>query len=114
MTSATQAVDKARWEARAITLAEEHHLTGRTRYLGVGVHGESLWEVPSVTTGSVYMARVWPVTMGAVCSCLAMSFGHRACGHAGAAILAERQKQAAERGSESDTAVRWLAHGGPW
>jgi hypothetical protein len=112
-TIATQSVNRARWEARAITIAEEHHLTGRARYLGIGVHGESLWEVPSMTTGCVYVVHVWPVTMGATCSCLAASFAG-ACRHCGSAILAERQKQTAERGSESDTAMRWFAHGGEW
>jgi hypothetical protein len=114
MASAQTQIDLARWQARAIMLAEEHHLVHRACFLGTGVYGESLWEVPSKTTdGAVYVVHVWLETEAACCSCLAAWFA-RACGHCGAAILAERQKQAAERGSEGDTAMRWFCHGGEW
>ena len=110
--------DQMQFKARAITLAEEAHLVHRARFLGTGVYVERLWQVPSTTAdGTVYVVQVWPYTMGAVCSCFAHSLGHRACSHAGAALVGECQKQATERGSggsEGDTALRWFAHGGEW
>jgi hypothetical protein len=118
MTAATKRLTPGEWEMQAITLAEEAHLVHRARFLGTGVYGNSLWQVPStMTDGTVYVVQVWPTMLGAVCSCFAKSLGHRACAHAGAALVGEHQKQAAERGSggdEGDTALRWFAHGGEW
>jgi hypothetical protein len=114
MTTAKKSLDRARWEARAISLAEEGHLIHRASYAGTGCHGESLWRVSSKRTdGTYYIVHVWPAIMTATCTCTASMYS-KPCAHCGAALLAEGQKQAAEHGSEGDTAPRWFAHGGEW
>jgi hypothetical protein len=115
MTStAVKELTRSTWQRRAQELAVETQLAHRARYLGQGTHHEELWQVPSkVGDGSTYVVRVWPHSLGVVCGCTAGTYG-RPCGHAGAALLAERQKQVAERGSEADTALRWWLHGGEW
>jgi hypothetical protein len=101
------------WEARAIVLAEDSHLVHRARYLGQGIYGESLWQVPSKSSdGGCYVVHIWQHA-GATCNCTAGSYA-RACGHAGAAILAERQKHQAERASGQSEAWRYWLNGGEW
>ncbi|HEV2460716.1 MAG TPA: hypothetical protein VGS80_20370 [Ktedonobacterales bacterium] len=111
MTSA-KSLTRGEWEARAIVLAEDAHLVHRARYLGQGVQGASLWQVPSKASDGVYVVHIWQHA-GATCNCTAGSYG-RACGHAGAAILAERQKHEAERASGQSEAWRYWLNGGSW
>jgi hypothetical protein len=108
-TSDTQALR----QARSIVLAEQAHLTGRARFIGRGTSGEALWEVPSKTVdGGVYLVKVWPLTGITSCNCTAGSF-HQACGHAGAAILADRQRRQALAYTHDDPFGWWRA-GGEW
>jgi hypothetical protein len=130
MTAAMKAVaDKALWEARAITLAEEQHLIHRASYLGQGVYGENLREAPSKTTDcAVYVVHVWPVNEAACCSCLAAWFtgGLRPLwrrdpgratetgGREGREGREGSEDSEGSEGSEGDTALRWFCHGGEW
>lgn len=110
----TKGLRQAAYEARSITLAEDHHLVHRARFIGQGVHGENLWQVPSKSNdGTVYIVHVWANTMGVTCGCRAGTYG-QACGHAGCALLAERQKQAAERESGQSEGWRFWLNGGSW
>jgi len=85
----------------------------RARYIGTGVHGESLWQVPSKSGDGVYVVHVWPQTMERTRGCTARGYG-RACGHARRALLGEQTKQAAECESGQSEGWRFGVNGGKW
>lgn len=112
MSTAKAAGSRLEWNARAIVLAEQSHADGTARHIGTNDDGAQLYRVPSWShDGAVYVVTVWP--RGSVtCCCTAGSYG-RACKHAGAALHAERQRQAAMT-SRTDEGLRTFAHGGAW
>jgi hypothetical protein len=99
------------WNTRAVQLADEHRLNGTARSLATDADGLHLYQVPSRRHDGCYLVRVNPHTGALLCSCTAGRYG-RACGHAGAAVHAERQRRSA--GSEGDVAWSWWMAGGEW
>lgn len=97
------------WERRALELAESKHLTGTAVLLHTCEHGE-VFRVPSGDRTSSY--NVLLRRNGLIdCPCKAGLYGHRACGHAGAVISYDRNREEASR---SDEAWSWWMHGGEW
>jgi hypothetical protein len=112
MASVSVAAKRAQWEARAICLASEHHLTGCARHIGrADKSGAHLYEVPSWTHDGCYVVRVWPTTGDLLCSCMAGTYG-KPCGHSGAVLLAERQRVQAETSAGQSEAWRYWLNGG--
>lgn len=109
----TKGLQQTAWEARAITLAAEKHLSGTARHIGENTAGGRLWKVRSQSSDSYHVVTFFPATRGIVCDCIAGSYG-RPCAHAGAAILAEKQREEAMRPSRHDEAWSWWIHGGAW
>ena len=101
---------RAEWNARALELAEAKHTTGTARHIGTNEDGAHLYRVPSWShDGAVYVGSVWPA--GAVLCCCTSASYSRPCKHAGAALHAERQREAAMT-TPQDEPARWYAHGG--
>lgn len=102
---------REQWNARAIVLATDSHADGTARHVGENAHGAQLYRIPSSSHDGVYLVSVWPLG-DVLCCCTAGSY-ERPCKHAGAALLAERQRQEAMR-TRQDEPLRWWAHGGSW
>lgn len=112
-TKTRTAITRVEWEARAVALADQHHLIHRAHYMGQGLVEEALYQVPSRThDGSVHIVRLYSVTGRVSCTCHAGTYG-KACSHVGAALVADRQRQEALR-TPQDDAMRWFCHGGDW
>jgi hypothetical protein len=99
------------WQARAIRLAEEKHLTGTARHLGYTPDaGARIYKVPSRTAEGLYhIVLYYPGIKRAgiyYCDCVAGGFD-RACSHAGAVVHAERQRSRAERENLESVERRW-------
>lgn len=94
-----------RWEARALALAWDRHLIGTPRYVGKTDSGAHLWRVPSRTHDGCYLVTAWP-RGSYTCCCTAGSYG-RPCGHAGAVVRAELQRQAAMAQADTDAMKSW-------
>lgn len=108
-----KAATQLEWEARAIVLAEEHHLTGCARHIGETGTGARLWKVRSQSSADgFHVVTFWEQTRGIVCDCVAGSYG-RPCSHAGAALHGERQRERA-MSSRTDEAMRSWMNGGAW
>jgi hypothetical protein len=109
----TKGLRQAAYEARSITLADQHHLIHRARYIGQGIVDEPIYQVPSRSAeGSVHVVHLYQHTGRTSCTCYAGNFG-KACSHVGAALVADRQRQEALR-TPQDDAMRWYCHGGDW
>jgi hypothetical protein len=110
MTTSSQ----SEWEARAISLAEQHHLVHRARYIGQGIVDEPLYQVPSRSQdGSCHVVRLYTATGRVACSCHASLWG-KACGHCGSAILAERMRQEALRTPQDEPMRSFCNNVGNW
>lgn len=82
---------RAEWDARALQLAEEHHLVYRAKCIGPNAGGWYVFSTPSSRDDSVrYVQQVNPITGECKCGCTAGSYGNP-CGHAGSALHAWRQ-----------------------
>jgi hypothetical protein len=99
----------AAWQARALELAQQRHLTGVARFLGIGVHGSRLYQVRSRTLAANHIVTHYLRTDAYTCDCLAGAHS-RACSHAGAAIYAERLRAAAERETGPSEEWRYWKH----
>lgn len=73
-------------DARALQLADEKHLTYRTRCLGPNGAGWYVFQTPSSKgDGTKYVQQINPLTGESRCGCQAGTHG-LPCGHLGAAI----------------------------
>jgi hypothetical protein len=108
--AAAKGQDRQAWEARAIALADERHTIGTPRYIGSSDPGVELWQAPSRAHGGCYVVRVWRAIDAITCSCTAATFG-RPCCHAGAVLVAQRQRETSAGRSE---AWRSWINGGEW
>lgn len=106
-TATTTTTQQIKAAARAIELAEQHHLTGTARYIGQTDAGAELWTVPSRSHDGHYIVRSWPEIERHTCSCTAGSYG-RACGHVGAVMHAEEQRVRATQQSSSSVMDSWV------
>jgi hypothetical protein len=100
-------------DARSIVLAQERHLDGTARHIGTNSIGGQLYQVRSQTSDAVYVVTVYPRINDVACCCTAGSY-NRACVHAGAALLADRQRQACEGTDYRDAKWRSWLNGGEW
>lgn len=111
-------VARAQWQMRALELAFDRQLVGTAH-----LHHENfalnvrLYHVPNADRrGEGYLVSVageWGDDQRVMCPCPAGKYGV-ACAHAGAVIHYERQRAAALRGSEANTAWDWWMDGGQW
>lgn len=109
----TRPASRDEWNARALELAEAHHLTGRARWIGTGLVDEALYQVPSRSAeGSCHVVHIYPRTGQVTCTCLASVWG-KPCSHVGSALHAQRQKEEAERTPQNEP-LRSFAHGLSW
>jgi hypothetical protein len=99
------------WQQWALELAQDKRLTGTPRQVGTNQYQARLYLVPSRTTDGSYLVTVWKDDK-LTCTCLAGAYG-RPCGHVGAVLTAEMQRQAAECSCVDEPLRAWLT-GGEW
>jgi hypothetical protein len=109
-TATTQDTNTAHWQARALELARQRHLTGTAQLIGTGEVGQRIYRVPSRSEiGLVYLVQFFTFTGRYFCGCHAGCWD-RACSHAGAVVHAERQRAAAERETGPSQEWRYWLH----
>lgn len=99
-------------DARALALAEAHSLTG-TAHLEAAGEIADIWRVPSADRRGVHYVRHFHHSDELRCDCLAAAYG-RSCGHVGAVLHAERQRDQAQRETGPSQAWAWWMAGGEW
>src|SRR5215831_14417271 len=107
----SQATSTEHWQARALELAAQRHLTGTARMIGLGPVGQRVYKVLSRTfVGLVYVVSYFHAIDKYHCGC-SRGCCDKACSHAGAAIHAEQQRASAlrETGTPSEE-WRWWMH----
>lgn len=102
---------RQQWEARAIALAERKHTLHTARHIGINNLGAQLYQVPSRRHDGCHLVTVAMRGQAVVCDCAAGNWG-KSCAHAGAAIIAERQRTRVETGPSE--AWAWWMNGGEW
>jgi hypothetical protein len=109
MSAAKAIPTQAAWNARAIELAEEHHLTGTARQLAE-VPLREFWGVRKSGPVGEYVVRVDRWFGGEVrrieCGCAAGAYG-RGCKHAGAVLHALQARERAIAQPETDPLANW-------
>lgn len=98
---------------RATVLAQQKHLVGAPRHIGVNSSGGQLYRVRSQTRDAYYIVTVYSAISDAACCCTAGAY-HRPCAHVGAALLAGRQREACESTDWRDAHWRSWLNGGEW